>query len=110
MLSLFPFISLVSAEDSDDTIIVEDKKEDSDQLGSISIIKIDQALQQADLGEILSQQPSITIRRFGGLSPQHFLSEGSSDQTTIMINGVPLNPEGSSAINLSDLPIQTFSN
>ena len=100
-----------SEQEADGSIIVEDTKDDADQIGSISQIDVDLALKQADLGELLSQLPSITIRRFGGLGAYSALSVrgGSADQTTIMINGIPLNPEGSSAINLSELPLSAFS-
>ena len=112
MLFLFCFVLFVFAEESaDDTIIVEEKKDPRNQAGSISIIDTSSALGQADIGELLSQQTSITVRRFGGLGAYSTLSvRGSSaDQTTIMINGIPLNPEGSSTVNLSELPLSAFS-
>lgn len=119
MFSLFCIASIALAEntndtgeESDGTIIVEDKKNSRDQIGSVSLISVeDAALMQADLGELLSQQPSINIRRFGGMGAYSSISVrgASSEQTTIMINGIPLNPEGSSSVNLSDLPLGAFS-
>ena len=116
MFLLFCIASIGFAEDtneeSDDTIIVEDKKDSGDQIGSISLISVEESsLKQADLGELLSQQPSTNIRRFGGLGAYSSISVrgASSEQTTIMINGIPLNPEGSSSVNLSELPLGAFS-
>lgn len=112
---LFFFVSIVLGEETDEnsdgSIIVEDKRNDTDQVGSASVINVEKMIKQADLGELLSQQTSVNIRRFGGLGDYSTLSVrgAASEQTTIMINGIPLNPEGSASINLSELPLSAFS-
>ena len=66
--------------------------------------------QNADIGDILQQVPSTFIRRLGGLGSFSSVSiRGSSArQSTMYIDGIPLNPEGLSAINLSELPLHAF--
>ena len=115
MLCLFLITSLSFADEdnetTDDSILIEEDSTVIDNLGSHTHKKIDENVaKNADLGDILQQIPSTFIRRLGGLGAFSTVSiRGSSArQSTMYIEGIPLNPEGISAINLSELPLHAF--
>ena len=115
LLSFFllsiPSFAEEDEEQTDDSLLIEEEANVLDLLGSHVQKKIDDSIaQNADVGDILQQVPSTFIRRLGGLGSFSSVSiRGSSArQSTIYIEGIPLNPEGLSAINLSELPLHAF--
>ena len=112
---LFLILSLSFAaedeEETNDSILIEEEATVLERLGSHTQKKIDEGTaQNADIGDLLQQVPSTFIRRLGGLGSFSTVSiRGSSArQSTIYLEGIPLNPEGLSAINLSELPLHAF--
>ncbi len=65
-------------------------------------------LQTASIAEVLQRQSSVFIRDMGGLGTQATISiRGTSTRQSLMLlNGVPLNPDGNSTVNLQDIPLR----
>lgn len=106
-----PSFAEENEEQTDDSLLIEEESTVLDLLGSHAKKKIDESIaKNADIGDILQQIPSTFIRRLGGLGAFSSVSiRGSTArQSTIYIEGIPLNPEGLSAINLSELPLHAF--
>jgi len=102
--------SLESDGTIDGTIIVEDKAPESS--ASTTII-IDNTIPVTDtLGNILQRQSSVFIREMGGMGTTSTLSiRGTSTRQNLMVlNGIPLNPNGVSSVNLQDIPAQMLKN
>ena len=104
--------TLVWAEDgektedkaSEGTIVVEDSLP---QTSASSTIEIDDAVSDsASLAEILQRQSSVIVRDMGGVGTTATISiRGTSTRQSLMLlNGVPLNPDGNSTVNLQDIP------
>lgn len=117
MFSLIPILlqptsfAEESEEQTDGSLIVEEEATVLDQLGSHIQKEVNESTaKNADIGDILQQVPSTFIRRLGGLGAFSTVSiRGSSArQSTIYLEGIPLNPEGIAAINLSELPVHAF--
>lgn len=64
----------------------------------------------ADLGTAVARAPGAHVRRLGGLGAWTSVSlRGSSaEQVEVLLDGVPLNPDGGSAVDLSQLPLRAF--
>ncbi len=65
----------------------------------------------ADLASVIDTATGTTVRRLGGLGDFAAVSLRGSTfrQVEIFLDGVPLNPDGASAVNLSELPVSAFS-
>jgi outer membrane receptor protein involved in Fe transport len=75
---------------------------------SLSVILIDDRLSSADdLATVLDAVPGAVVRRLGGLGDFSAVSiRGSSfRQVQVFLDGVPLNPDGASVVNLAQLPL-----
>lgn len=96
-------------------VIVVDEERAPDPLSSaaaVSVLPIDERLPaSADLGELLNRAAGARVQRMGGLGDFSAVSVRGSDlrQVQIYIDGVPLNPDGASVVNLSELPLRAFS-
>lgn len=64
-----------------------------------------------DLASVLDTASGTTVRRLGGLGDFAAVSLRGSTfrQVEIYLDGVPLNPDGAAAVNLSELPVSAFS-
>ena len=97
------------AEDTDSTsegtIVVE---ESLPQTSSSTTIEVDDTVSDtASLAEVLQRQSSVVIRDMGGVGTTATISiRGTSTRQSLMLlNGVPLNPDGNSTVNLQDIPV-----
>ena len=88
------------------TIIVEDTAPQTS--ASTELIIDDSIPNTATIAELLQRQSSVLIRDMGGLGTQATISiRGTSTrQNLILLNGVPLNPDGNSSVNLQDIPLR----
>ena len=78
---------------------------------SVTVVEVDAQLPAtADVAAVVDSVSGVVVRRLGGLGDYSSVSiRGSSArQVQVFIDGIPLNPAGSSAINLSELPLQAF--
>ena len=75
---------------------------------SLTVIPIDERITaSSDVASVLSTVPGVVVRRLGGLGDYSSVSIRASGarHVQIYLDGVPLNPDGSSTINLSELPL-----
>jgi iron complex outermembrane receptor protein len=78
---------------------------------SVTVIEIDKRISAgADLAGVVDSAAGTVVRRLGGLGDYSSVSiRGSSvQQVQVYLDGVPLNPDGSQSVNLSEFPISTF--
>jgi hypothetical protein len=59
-----------------------------------------------DLAAVVDAVPGVTVRRLGGLGAFSAVSVRGSTfrQVEVFLDGVPMNPDGSGAVDLSELP------
>ncbi|TNE87604.1 MAG: TonB-dependent receptor [Deltaproteobacteria bacterium] len=78
------------------------------QPGAVTVVRVDERVaQHEDLGSVLTRVPSAQIRRLGGLGDFSAVSlrAAGARQVLVLLDGVPLNPDGASAVNLAELPV-----
>lgn len=94
-------------EPSDEnTIIVEDTLVTT---SAGTEIRIDDTIPNVTtIAELLQRQSSILIRDMGGLGTHSTISiRGTSTrQNLLLLNGIPLNPDGNNSVNLQDIPLR----
>lgn len=75
--------------------------------GAVTLVVADTTTPGDELGDLLAQVPGAEVRRLGGLGAWTGVSlRGSSfRQVQIDLDGVPLNPDGVEAVDLSELPL-----
>ena len=63
-----------------------------------------------DLASVVDSASGTTVRRLGGLGDFSAVSLRGSTfrQVEVFLDGLPLNPDGASAVNLSELPVSAF--
>lgn len=63
-----------------------------------------------DLASVVDTASGTTVRRLGGLGDFAAVSLRGSTfrQVEVFLDGLPLNPDGASAVNLSELPVSAF--
>ncbi len=79
---------------------------------SLSIVRVDERLSAtSDVAEVVGGVAGATVQRLGGPGDFSAVSiRGSTlKQVQVYLDGVPLNPDGVSIVNLSELPLQAFS-
>lgn len=107
--------SPILADEPAGGVLVVDEERAPDPLTSaaaVTVLPIDERLPaSADLGELLDRAAGARVQRMGGLGDFAAVSVRGSDlrQVQVYIDGVPLNPDGASVVNLSELPLRAFS-
>ncbi len=105
-----------SEEESETTfeIVVESERVDVDPArtsAAVTVIEVDERLPAStDVATAVQSSPGTVVRRLGGLGDYSSVSiRGSSSRhVQVFIDGVPLNPDGGSSVNLSELPLTAF--
>lgn len=101
-----------SEEASEEVVVVRGREGPTAGAATVTVVPVDDRLPAtADLPSVVSMAPGTQVRRLGGLGSYATLSlRGSSErQVEVLLDGVPLNPDGASALNLADLPLAAFS-
>jgi outer membrane receptor protein involved in Fe transport len=78
---------------------------------SVTVIPIDDQLARgADLASVLETTTGATVSSFGGLGDYSAVSLRGSTwrQVEVFLDGVPLNPDGGSTVNLAEIPLWAF--
>ena len=78
---------------------------------SVTVIPIDEQLaRSADLASVLETTTGASVSSFGGLGDYSAVSlRGSSwRQVEVFLDGIPLNPDGGSTVNLAEIPLWAF--
>jgi len=96
-------------------VVVEEPADDETDAGAtsatVTVITVDESVPaSADVAVVVDSASGTVVRRLGGLGDYASVSiRGSSArQVQIFLDGVPLNPDGSQAVNLSELPLAAF--
>lgn len=74
-------------------------------------VAVDELPPSAGLAEAVERAPGAVVQRLGGLGGFSAVSlRGSSTRSVeVLIDGVPLNPDGIGTVNLAELPLTAFS-
>ena len=103
------------AADESLTVIVEDDRrqapDPSETSASVTVLPIDETVSASmDLGALVESATGTTVVRLGGLGDYTTVSiRGSTArQVQVHLDGIPLNPDGSGAVDLSELPLGAF--
>jgi len=78
---------------------------------SVTVIAVDERLPaSSDVSTVVSRASGVTVQRLGGLGDWSGVSIRGSTmrQVQVCLDGIPLNPDGTSAVNLSELPLWAF--
>ena len=96
-------------------VVVEEEADDGtdpgDTSATVTVIEVDESVSaSADVAAVVDSASGTVVRRLGGLGDYASVSiRGSSArQVQVFLDGVPLNPDGSQAVNLSELPLSAF--
>jgi vitamin B12 transporter len=96
----------------DATIVVEAPVRDPQSTSAVvTVVQVDERLATgADVASAVDVAPGTTVRRLGGLGNASGVSVrgGGLRQTLVLLDGVPLNPDGGATVNLTELPLQAF--
>jgi vitamin B12 transporter len=78
---------------------------------AVTVIDVADSPASSDLATAIEAAPGANVRQLGGLGDWSGVSiRGSSfRQVQVDLDGIPLNPDGSSAVNLAELPLWAFS-
>ena len=98
-----------------DAIVVSEQRSDapdpSETAASVTVIEVDERLPaSADVAEVVDTASGTTVQRLGGLGDWAGVSIRGANvrHTQVFLDGVPLNPDGATAVNLSELPLLAF--
>ena len=106
-------IAMADSGDAEITVEAQGNREALENgSATVTIIEIDeQQSTTAGLDQIIEQAPGVHISALGGVGDFTGVGLRGSTwrQTLVLLDGIPLNPDGSSVVNLSELPPQAFS-
>ena len=78
---------------------------------TVTVIPIDERLARtSDLASVLETTTGASVSSFGGLGDYSAVSLRGSTwrQVEIFLDGIPLNPDGGSTVNLAEIPLWAF--
>jgi iron complex outermembrane receptor protein len=97
----------------EEVVVEEDAGPDPSRTpASVTVLPIDERLPaSSDVASVVDSAAGASVRHLGGLGDWSAVSiRGSSlRQVQIYLDGVPLNPDGASTVNLAELPLSAFS-
>ncbi len=81
-----------------------------DTAASVTVVEVAEQPASADVAGALGSVPGVHVQRLGGLGDYSAVTvRGSSArQVEVFVDGVPLNPHGGAAVNLSELSLDAF--
>jgi iron complex outermembrane receptor protein len=115
LLPLLPAITVLSvAWGADEAIVVAAPHgpDPGSTAASLTVLPLGADLPPGeDLAAVIDTASGTTVRRLGGLGDFAAVSLRGSTfrQVEVYLDGLPLNPDGAAAVNLSELPVTTFS-
>lgn len=78
---------------------------------AVTVIEVDDSLPaSSDVSTVVDSASGTSVQRLGGLGDWAGVSIRGSTvrQVQVVLDGIPLNPDGASAVNLSELPLWAF--
>lgn len=107
--------SSAEEEEASGSMVVRDTRPEGPDAqrtsAAVTVIQVDERIPASwDVGAAVDSASGTTVMRLGGLGDYAAVSiRGSSTrQVQVHLDGIPLNPDGSSSVNLSELPLQAF--
>ena len=101
-----------TGDEAVEEVVVEGQRwSPDDSAAAVTVVPVDERLPaSADVATAVQRAPGTVVKRLGGLGDWSSVSiRGSTArQVEVFLDGVPLNPEGSSVTNLSELPLRAF--
>lgn len=105
-------LGLAAAEEPVPTVVVRPEEAlEARTSASVTVLPVDDTTAQSeDLATLVGRASGVAITRLGGLGDLATVSlRGSSArQVEVALDGIPLNPDGSGAVDLSELPLRAF--
>ncbi len=102
----------VRPDDEADAIEVVGERPGPDEASfAVTVVPVDDSLApSADVATAVQRAPGVHVQRLGGLGDWSSVSirGGTARQVEVFLDGLPLNPEGGGAANLSELPLWAF--
>ena len=89
----------------------ESADDETETSASLTVIHLDDRLPiSGDVADALETTTGVRINRLGGIAGWSTVSirGASSRQVAVYLDGIPLNPDGAAALNLSELPATAF--
>lgn len=111
---ILPPLSLALAGPEPEEIVVtgeHDPADPAETSSQVTVVTIDDRIPaSADVATAVGRAPGAVIGRLGGLGDRATvgLRGSASRQVEVTIDGIPLNPEGGLAVDLSELPLRGF--
>lgn len=99
------------AEEPEVVVVHQDRPLEASSPASVTVIEVDEALSEnEDLAGAVGRASGVSVARLGGLGDLSTvqLRGSSARQVEVYLDGVPLNPDGSGAVDLSELPLRAF--
>ena len=119
LLHLIAIAALTPAWGSDEspseTVVVEGRAASSadptETSAALTVIHLDERLPiSGDVADALETTTGVRVHRLGGMAGWSTISirGASGRQVAVYLDGIPLNPDGATALNLSELPATAF--
>ena len=106
----------LAARAADDAMVVESPTDPVEAAwassASATVMPVDDRLPMSmTTGSLVDQAPGVRLQSFGDVDSFSGVSIRGSTlrQVLVYVDGIPLNPEGGQAVNLSDWPLRAFS-
>ncbi len=76
----------------------------------VTVVEVGDLPASADVATAVQRAPGVVVRRLGGLGDLATVSirGAGARHTEVLLDGLPLNPEGGSAVDLSELPVRAL--
>ena len=105
-----------NGEVREDEVVVEGEQSSVEDVASqssaqVTVIEMGEQATSETIAEIVERSAGVQIRRLGGLGDFSSVSVRGSTwrQVQVYIDGIPLNPDGISSVNLAELPTGALS-
>lgn len=101
----------LAEEQPDEEVVVEAPAVAGTPTSQVTVIDV-AAIESpsADVAAAVARAPGAVVQRLGGIGDlaQVGIRGAGARQVEVLLDGIPLNPEGGSAVNLAELPLASF--
>jgi vitamin B12 transporter len=105
-------LATAMAQEPEEIVVVEQGTDDPAAGPSqVTVVQVEDLPASADVATAVARAPGVVVRRLGGLGDlaQVGIRGAGARHVEVLVDGIPLNPEGGSAVDLSELPLAAFS-
>jgi vitamin B12 transporter len=100
------------AQEPEEIVVIGEATDDPAAGSSqVTVVEVEDLPASADVATAVARAPGVVVRRLGGLGDlaQVGIRGAGARHVEVLIDAIPLNPEGGSAVDLSELPLAAFS-